>query len=746
MRAPSPLLCLALALGPTILCPTLAQGQEEASAGEESVTPQETPPQADTITLGDLGHWTLPSPWAFAPNIQVKTGGDHDAETGEGRVTTGMSRVFVHPSGAAITAITLGKSQALSLKKVGAKLAGPFTDRDLEYHGDLAWWHYASPDGDVYATGVGGSSTFVLLPPQADIPPEDITALLAGHALKRRNLRIDEAWITFDLPEDVAYVHRDASPFSWTRGEGIVAVDVTFDKAPQSELQTTPAYEELGPLVPGWAIIAAPVQLDLKGMEAFNEAMAEANGAPPKDTLKALVAAPGSLPKNNAIALVKRDGLLRVELRAEGGDAQLLLINDLIPMAQTLEMKAHYDWYPDSRRMRHKMSRDFTEEVLVDALPVLIETAALTYSAIQGQGLGTVTGTGLTVAQSLPVVGFQLFELGRARTQTEDTVAANLGYIPSANYQIQGYFGDPESTLSTNVQGIGSGISANSRFFRQRGQVGVNWALYWPQEGESQVDVSTLESGVYQPMVVKMKGGYALDPTTWLLPHRFGSFGDWHLGVGVGTTIEYSLADYVTVGGEADKIAFMNVGFNPTVGFHTRLFWGAVQLFGQGYITPSQLGLITLFQDTASDLHIETLAENGELESLGDLLKEVGTSAFLTAAMGTGRFDGGRGGSITAIVGLPFGVRGNLSPPISLGIPKGQGVMPPLGGKSLRAVVASTLGLGITFFYDEATWLPFSTQWSPSGAQSSFKTVNQGFIIGLGSGSTYLPSFSSGPR
>lgn len=740
-----------------VMATTLALWAGEPSYAEEA--PAVEAPASPVATLGKVGSWSVPAPWSIQDQIGVELTShqvrppDPEAKKLDPDRDAGTSRFFTHPAGASATVLALPFSQALSLKRLATQMASPVSDCVLEAHADLRWWHATSAEGDqaVYTTGVGGKTIIVLVAKTSTLPAADLEALLAGLKVSRDPLHVDETWISFDMPSDVAYVHRDASPFSWTRGGGIVAVDVTFDKSPVDTWQSGEKGAPLAEAAPGWIVLTEPVVLDLKGMQAFNAAMAEVNsaqtGEPPKDAMKALIAAPGSRLNASAVSFQKKEGILRVELRAEGDDALLIAWNDLLPMARGLTIKPRYDWWYDARRMHHRVSRELAEDVLTDAAPALAALATLTNKGLE-EGFGSVTGTGLTVAQTLPMVAFDLFEVGRARTPTEDTTITNLGYLPQAQYILQDYFDAEGDVVATNVHGVGAGITQNARFFRQRGEVAANWALFWPQEGTDLPGTVAPGWGVteakYLPFYAKLRGGYALDPTTYLLPHRFGAFGDWHLGIGIGTSVDMSQVKYKDPDGADQTIFMWNTAFAPTAGFHTRLFWGALQVSAQGYYVPSQLGLVNIFRDTAAISQLEADGAAGTVPDLRELFATSGASALMTYAMGSASFDGARGIWLTTVLGAPLG--GNLHPPITWGLAKDAGRIPPLGAKLNRMNARNTIGLGVTVFYEEASYLPFSTPWNVAGEQTPVSTVNKGIIVGLGSGATYLPSFGSGRR
>ncbi len=720
------------------------------------------------LSLGEVGQWHLSPGWAVHPDGSVILEARVDAVDSGGLETErqGVSQALEHTSGASVLVLALPRSQSLSLLGVCNALVSGTGEPALERHGDYWWWRVEGDGLAAFATGIGGKSVFVLMSGAASLAPDELDAFLAGLEMNRETVRIDETWIAFDLPTDVVYVHRDASPFSWTRGDGIVAVDVTFDK-PQDPEHPYRTSEELASLqqdLEGWTLIQGMVQLHVKGLMALEQASQQIQeaqtGEPPREALKALIAAPGSVIGAPGIAFIRREGTLKVELRAEGRDAPLLARNDLLAMARTLEIKPRYDWWYDSRKMKHKVNPEFAQQVLEEAMPSLVALADLTAEGLN-KGWNTPLANGLTVVQQLPVVGFSLIEVGRARTPTEESVAVNFGYLPQAHFVIRDYFDSPGDNFGSWVSGVGASISSGTRLFRQRGEAVANWQVFWDQEGTPLTDEDGLletydfgvsssypvQGGKYVPLWVKMRAGYNIDPTTWLIPHRLGGFGDWRLGIGLGMNVDIGNADYVDPNGEKQEIFFYNTAFTPTLGFHTRLFWGALHIAAQAYWVPSQLGLVNIFRDSAVESEVALMAEAGELPDIQELFTTAGISGLFNTLIGTGRFDGARGLYATAVLGFPMGAPGGtLHPPIKWGIVKDAGPLPPLGAKKNRFAAITTLGIGITVFFEQTYYMPFTTAWNPDGPQQRFSTINKGFIIGLGNGATYLPSFGSGPR
>jgi hypothetical protein len=682
---------------------------------------------AAPIELGGAGTWDLPERFHLAASEPVDG--------------TGLALVLRHEVGE-VTALVLPRTQALSLRDAGRGALVPAGTRPPEPEvvlaGELAWWLARADGGTALSTGLGGTSVVVLAPP--GIVEAELTALAAGLSLSWDPVPVDETWARFDLPRGVAVVHQEASPYSYTRGDGIVAVDVSFDREREEAYPPPPGLEALAEGLPGWSLVSGAVRFDFQSNNPLNEAEAwdaERRG-------RASVAAPGSNLGARAVAAIRRDGLLRLEVRAEGADAPILAHNDLARIAASASTKARYDWFHDARRARWRRDR-VDQAALMAAAGPLTESASAAVDALMAGGLTAAGSAGLSAAQLLPVAYFELYELGRSKTPTEDGTVGNMGYVPAGRLSLRDYWGE-DSELVTTSRAVGVEMSVGARVFRQRAWTAVNYQLVWPQPGADSVFTpaaappAAVSEARIQPYMVKMRSGLNVDPLTWLLPHRFGTFGDVRVGVGLGNVLGVVRGRYLDAAGEEQGLWFLEIGFAPTFGFQARLFADTVYLYGDGYWAPSQLSLVGFARDSAARSALEADVDGGT--GVGEAFAKGGVSGLMSRAMGSALPRGSRGLHLSAVVGLPFAQRPSTAS--SIGMPAGQGALPPLGGKTRRALARSTLGVGVSWFLEESRYTSMAKPWGV--VEEDFTLVHTGLLFGLGFSSLNLPAFGSGGR
>ncbi|NOY27425.1 MAG: hypothetical protein GXP62_16285, partial [Oligoflexia bacterium] len=494
--------------------------------------------QAADLPLGDLGSWQIPEAWT----VQTTSGGAPEA----------VGAVLGGPDGTA-TVVVVGSSTTLSPAGLVHQATGTDAGIELalEQHGSLWWWHGSGPTGSAWSTGRGATTVVV------SSAASDVDSLLDGLVLSCPGLDIDETWMSFTLPAAVPWLHQYASPWSWTRGEGFAAVDLVFERPSLDEAAPPPtgAMAELaGSLPAGWELVEGEVGVDK--VSGYVAAQALGGG---------LIAAPGSHLKAHIVILRYRDGMAQVELRAEGPDADLVAANDLLPLASTVALKKRFDGGYGARSIPWHTT---TERAAADAqnMADLLSASSdlvtgLTGSGDDAQALLQPQDNGLTGLQQAGFQAIESYQAGVAPTATESTTALAIGFVPMVQQSFDGYF-SPGSTETSSIRGVGASISQGNRVFGQRGTIGANWVLAWPQDGFNDTSAASagLDGAPHTAFSIKLDGAFLLDPTTHLLPHRIGNFGEWELDIGLATPIAFQFQSLQPTDGPEQKISQMSFG------------------------------------------------------------------------------------------------------------------------------------------------------------------------------------------
>jgi hypothetical protein len=511
-------------------------------------------------------------------------------------------------------------------------------------------------------------------------------------------------------------------------------VDLTFDKHFDESHDADAVYAPLVDGRDGWSALSGSVRFDFQG-----DALSEVAAWDADTNSKSQVAAPGSRLGASVVSLTTRRGPMRVEVRVEGPDAPVLAWNDLPRIVDSVTLKERYDWFPDARRLRLRRTRAHNEEILAAAGPLVEQAISAGQTLLSGGSLSAAGSAGLSAAQLAPVAFFELFEAGKARTPTEDPVAVTMGWVPSLDLSLRDYFGEG-SRLDTSQPAFGVTISAGTRVFGQRAWYGAHYELLVPRGGDSVFTASdsnpyAITDGRLQPMFVRLRTSMNIDPTTHVLPHRAGSFGDFRVGVGLGNVVDVLSGSYVDPSAAEQSMFTWNIGFAVTGGFQARLFWDSLYLYGDGYWAPSQLSLVGFARDSGA---ADTL-DDADLPSLGQALAKGGFNGVMSRAIGTAVATGSQGASLSVVAGIPL--RARLAPKSGFGFAPSSGDLAPLGGKQRRSHLRQTLGVGFTWFVEQSSFDAFA---APVGlTPGTYEITTTGMIFGLGTGQVNLPSFTT---